>query len=156
MKGVIAYTQSFFIALFILTLTFCLASSGILNGLDAYGTRFQGGFGGSGSDIGGTNGVGNGGFCTINPSDPSCPSPQPTQPTNCDTNPNNSSCTRPCPTIALAMPCSAAPPSPCTNDQTFDPSTSKCTPDNCPPGFHLRNGTCVRNLQPGNSNGDGS
>jgi hypothetical protein len=95
--------------------------------------------------------VGNGGFCTINPSDPSCPIPQPTDRT---TNANNSSCTSSCPTIALAVPCSPPPPS-CTKDQHLDPSTNKCVPDNCSGGFQRQNGTCVRNLQPGNRSGDG-
>src|SRR5919202_6292179 len=136
MKVACEHTQNFFILVFISTAAFCIASSGIFNGLDAYATRF----GGTSSGIGESNDVGNGGFCTINPSDPSCPSPQPT---DCTANANNSSCISSCPTIALAMPCYTAPAS-CTKGQHFDPITNKCVPDNCSVGFEMQNETCVR------------
>ena len=148
MKVACEHTQNFFILVFISTAAFCIASSGIFNGLDAYATRF----GGTSSGIGGANDVGNGGFCTINPSDPSCPSPQPT---DCTANANNSSCISSCPTIALAMPC-YPPPASCTKGQHFDAVTNKCVPDNCSGGFEMQNGTCVRKSQPSNSSGDGS
>ena len=167
MKVAYKHTQNFFIIAFILTMAFCLASLGIFNTLDAYATRF----GGTSSGIGGANDVGNGGFCTINPSDPSCPSPQPTdctinpsdpscpspQPTDCTTNANanNSSCTSSCPTIALAMPC-YPPPASCTKGQHFDAITNKCVPDNCSAGFEVQKGTCVRKSQRSNSSEDSS
>jgi hypothetical protein len=89
---------------------------------------FNGASGGGINGGGRDNGLGNSGFYTTNPSDPSC---FPPQPSDCTINPSDPSCQQPsCPTIAIGMPCTPPPPKACTQDQNLDPSTSKCGTDN--------------------------
>ena len=53
----------------------------------------------------------------------------------------------PCPKSENGIAKLCPPPIVCKKGEHYDPKLNKCVPDNlCPPGFHLQNKDCVRNI----------